>query len=53
VVVRLLGAVPRLVRLDPPEWELPRPEVPDEAGKRLERQFAAGSRTLTGQVRSA
>src|SRR3954454_25217285 len=26
-VVRLLGAVPRFVRLDPPNWELPRAEL--------------------------
>ena len=26
-VVRLLGAVPRLVRLTPPDWELPRAEL--------------------------
>jgi len=26
-VVRMLGAVPRLVRLLPPKWELPRPEL--------------------------
>jgi N-succinyldiaminopimelate aminotransferase len=26
-VVRLLGAVPKLVRLTPPKWELPRDEL--------------------------
>jgi aspartate/methionine/tyrosine aminotransferase len=26
-VVRMLGAIPRIVRLAPPEWELPRPEL--------------------------
>lgn len=33
-VVRLLGAVPRLVRLSPPRWELPRAELAAAFGPR-------------------
>ena len=33
-VVKLLGAVPRLVRLDPPKWELPRAELAAAFGPR-------------------
>ncbi len=31
-VVRLMGAVPRIVRLSPPHWELPRAEMADAFG---------------------
>jgi len=33
-VVRMLGAVPRLVRLEPPKWELPRAELAAAFGPR-------------------
>jgi aspartate/methionine/tyrosine aminotransferase len=31
-VVRMLGAIPRLVRLQPPDWDLPRAELADAFG---------------------
>ena len=31
-VVRMLGAIPRIVRLTPPDWELPRAELADAFG---------------------
>ena len=35
-VVRLLGAVPKLVRLTPPNWDLPRAELADYLGMGLD-----------------
>ena len=36
-VVRMLGAVPRLVRLSPPDWDLPRDELAAAFGPRPRR----------------
>ena len=33
-IIRLLGAIPKLVRLTPPKWELPRPELAAAFGPR-------------------
>ena len=52
-VVRLLGAVPRLVRLQPPGWELPRAELAAAFGPRTKALLLNTPMNPTGKVFSA
>jgi len=49
-VVRLLGAVPRLVRLQPPHWELPRAELAAVFGPRTKAILLNTPMNPTGKV---
>jgi N-succinyldiaminopimelate aminotransferase len=52
-IVRLLGAVPRLVRLRPPGWELPRAELAASFGPRTKAIMLNTPMNPTGKVFSA
>jgi N-succinyldiaminopimelate aminotransferase len=52
-VVRLLGAVPRIVRLSPPEWELPRAELAAAFGPRTKAILLNTPMNPTGKVFTA
>jgi aspartate/methionine/tyrosine aminotransferase len=52
-VVRLLGAVPRLVRLQPPKWELPRAELAAAFGPRTKAILLNSPMNPTGKVFTA
>jgi len=52
-VVRLLGAVPRLVRLQPPKWELPRAELAAAFGPRTKAILLNTPMNPTGKVFTA
>jgi N-succinyldiaminopimelate aminotransferase len=49
-IVRLLGAVPRLVRLTPPDWALPRAELADAFGPRTKAIMLNTPMNPTGKV---
>jgi len=49
-VVRLLGAVPRLVRLEPPHWELPREALAAAFGPRTKAIMLNSPMNPTGKV---
>lgn len=49
-VVRLLGAVPRLVRLTPPKWELPRAELAAAFGPRTKAILLNTPMNPTGKI---
>jgi aspartate/methionine/tyrosine aminotransferase len=49
-IVRLLGAVPRLVRLTPPRWELPRAELAAAFGPRTKAILFNTPMNPTGKV---
>ena len=52
-IVRLLGAVPRLVRLQPPGWDLPRAELAAAFGPRTKAIMLNTPMNPTGKVFSA
>ena len=52
-VVRMLGAVPRLVRLQPPKWELPRAELAAAFGPRTKAILLNTPMNPTGKVFTA
>lgn len=52
-VVRLLGAVPKLVRLSPPKWELPRAELAAAFGPRTKAILLNTPMNPTGKVFTA
>jgi aspartate/methionine/tyrosine aminotransferase len=52
-VVRLLGAVPRLVRLSPPKWELPRAELAAAFGPRTKAILLNSPMNPSGKVFTA
>jgi aspartate/methionine/tyrosine aminotransferase len=52
-VVRMLGAVPRLVRLQPPRWELPRAELAAAFGPRTKALLLNTPMNPTGKVFTA
>ena len=52
-VVRMLGAVPRLVRLAPPDWALPRAELAAAFGPRTKAMLLNSPMNPTGKVFSA
>ncbi len=52
-VVKLLGAVPRLVRLTPPAWELPRPELAAAFGPKTKAILLNTPMNPTGKVFTA
>jgi len=52
-VVRLLGAVPRLVRLSPPKWELPRAELAAAFGPKTKAILFNTPMNPTGKVFTA
>jgi aspartate/methionine/tyrosine aminotransferase len=52
-VVRMLGAVPRLVRLAPPRWELPRAELAAAFGPRTKAILLNSPMNPTGKVFTA
>src|SRR5579875_3110578 len=52
-VVRMLGAVPRLVRLAPPKWELPRAELAAAFGPRTKALLLNTPMNPTGKVFTA
>jgi N-succinyldiaminopimelate aminotransferase len=52
-VVRMLGAVPRLVRLSPPSWDLPREELAAAFGPRTKAILLNTPMNPTGKVFSA
>ena len=52
-VVKLLGAVPRLVRLQPPDWELPRAELAAAFGPRTKAVVLNSPMNPTGKVFTA
>jgi N-succinyldiaminopimelate aminotransferase len=52
-VVRLLGAVPRLVRLSPPDWALPRADLAAAFGPRTKAILLNTPMNPTGKVFSA
>jgi aspartate/methionine/tyrosine aminotransferase len=52
-VVRMLGAVPRLVRLSPPKWELPRAELAAAFGPRTKAILLNTPMNPTGKVFTA
>lgn len=49
-VVRLLGAIPRLVRLQPPKWELPRAELAAAFGPKTKAILLNTPMNPTGKV---
>ena len=52
-VVRLLGGIPRLVRLSPPKWELPRAELAAAFGPRTKAILLNSPMNPTGKVFTA
>ena len=52
-VVRMLGAVPRLVRLSPPRWELPRAELAAAFGPKTKAILLNSPMNPTGKVFTA
>ena len=52
-VVRMLGGVPRLVRLEPPRWELPRAELSAAFGPRTKAVLLNSPMNPTGKVFTA
>ena len=52
-VVRLLGAIPRLVRLTPPDWELPRTELAAAFGPKTKAILLNTPMNPTGKVFTA
>ena len=52
-VVKLLGAVPKLVRLRPPKWELPRAELAAAFGPRTKAVLLNSPMNPTGKVFTA
>ncbi len=52
-VVRMLGAIPRLVRLQPPKWELPRAELAAAFGPRTKALLLNTPMNPTGKVFTA
>ncbi len=52
-VIRMLGAVPRLVRLTPPRWELPRAELAAAFGPRTKAILLNTPMNPTGKVFTA
>ena len=52
-VVRLLGAIPRLVRLQPPKWELPRAELAAAFGPRTKAILLNTPMNPTGKLFTA
>ena len=52
-VVRMLGAIPRLVRLTPPKWELPRAELAAAFGPRTKAILLNSPMNPTGKVFTA
>ena len=52
-IVRMLGAVPRLVRLSPPRWELPRAELAAAFGPRTKAILLNTPMNPTGKVFTA
>ena len=52
-VVKLLGAVPKLVRLQPPKWELPRAELAAAFGPRTKAVLLNSPMNPTGKVFTA
>jgi aspartate/methionine/tyrosine aminotransferase len=52
-VVRMLGAVPRLVRLTPPKWELPRAELAAAFGPKTKALLLNTPMNPTGKVFTA
>ena len=52
-VVRLLGAIPRLVRLEPPKWELPRAELAAAFGPKTKAILLNTPMNPTGKVFTA
>ncbi len=52
-VVRLLGAVPKLVRLEPPDWELPRAALAAAFGPRTKAILFNSPMNPTGKVFTA
>lgn len=52
-VVRMLGAVPRLVRLTPPKWELPRAELAAAFGSKTKAILLNTPMNPTGKVFTA
>ncbi len=52
-VVKLLGAIPRLVRLTPPKWELPRAELAAAFGPRTKAILLNTPMNPTGKVFTA
>ena len=52
-VVRLLGAIPRLVRLTPPKWELPRAELAAAFGPKTKAILLNSPMNPTGKVFTA
>ncbi|MDE2514673.1 MAG: aminotransferase [Rhodospirillales bacterium] len=52
-VVRMLGAVPRIVRLTPPKWELPRAELAAAFGPRTKAMMLNTPMNPTGKVFTA
>ncbi len=52
-VVRMLGAIPRLVRLQPPKWELPRAELAAAFGPRTKAIMLNTPMNPTGKVFTA
>jgi aspartate/methionine/tyrosine aminotransferase len=52
-VVRMLGAMPRLVRLSPPRWELPRAELAAAFGPRTKAVLINSPMNPTGKVFTA
>ncbi len=52
-VVRLLGAIPRLVRLQPPKWELPRAELAAAFGPKTKAILLNTPMNPTGKVFTA
>ncbi len=52
-VIRLLGAVPRIVRLSPPAWELPRAELAAAFGPRTKAILLNTPMNPTGKVFTA
>ena len=52
-VVRLLGAIPRLVRLQPPQWELPRAELAAAFGPKTKAILLNTPMNPTGKVFTA
>ena len=52
-VIRMLGAVPRLVRLEPPHWELPRAELAAAFGPKTKAILFNSPMNPTGKVFTA
>jgi aspartate/methionine/tyrosine aminotransferase len=52
-VVRLLGAIPKLVRLEPPKWELPRDELAAAFGPKTKAILLNSPMNPTGKVFTA